>query len=1461
MARTVDTQGFEGLAPGRLGPLVLEAEGNADGLMLPRAFNLGGADYSRSGSDLVIIDPDGDEAIIQGYFLSDPPPPLLTETGATFDGTLISRLAGPRAPGQTAQAGPAAETQPIGRIDAVEGTVTITRADGTQVTAGIGDPVFQGDVIETSADGVIGIVFVDDTTFSLGAEGRMVLDELVYDPETQSGTSTFSLVQGVFSFVSGKISKTGVDAMEIRTPVATIGIRGTAGSIDLPAGEQLTVVLTQEADGSIGEITVFNSAGVQVLNSPFDTTQVTGFNAPPSSTFTMSVGEFNQRFAQSINALPQNNQFNQNQQDNEQNQNDEAGPPAPGEEQNAEDNPEGGEDGEAPLEEGELPPEEGELLDEEAGPPLDGEELPDEGEAGAPGDGEETAGEELAGPPAPGEGEVAGPGIPSGGPQGDQSSFGPDVAGSEDDPFDAGDVFEVSNSGVTGPTGTTGGFGGINLGGGFGAGGDGFGNSGSQPGNDDDNDDIIIPVTTPGSPGSVNSIVGTSGPDLLNGTAGSDVITGGDGDDTVFAGAGNDTIIGGTGNGYDTYDGGDGEDWLYYPSASSGITVDLGNGSASGAEIDTDTLYNVEHVLGGSGDDTLWGSSADNSLLGGAGNDTLDGGSGNDTLIGGAGFDIAYYSSVSGPITVDLASGTATGAVGNDTLSGIEAVLGGSYNDTLSGDANANSLNGGSGDDVLDGRAGNDTLTGGGGNDTIYASSGHDVVYGGSGTQDRIDFSNATSGVTVNLGDTSAQNPGGGIDEITLAGGDIEGLVGSDFDDSLAGNTQGSGNDNYVDGGAGNDTISGGNGTNTLLGGAGDDIISGGSVSDTLDGGSGNDSLFGGNGDDSYIYSGGNDTITETGGNDTLSLGASDTVSDAYTDGTDIWLVLSSGNTIRLKEFYFNGGSLETLSYTTLSKIYTIVTGETGSGGNDLIAGSATGETLTGNGGDDLVFAHDGNDTVIAGSGNDTYWGGNGNDTVDYSYVSSGVTANLATGVITGLGSDMVSGIENISGSQGNDILTGDSGDNLLDGNGGSDTLVGGGGNDTLNGGGGVDLADYSAATAGVTVDLTSGQATGGAGNDSLLNIENVLGSDFDDTLTGNSSNHLLGGAGDDLMTANGSGSDTFEGGAGNDTLQTGFSSDTLIGGAGDDLLQGGSSNDSYLYNLGDGNDTIDDSSGSDDTLILDATTSFDSAARVGDNLVLTVNGGATIVIKDHYNGQPLESLDVGALSTVYNILTGLTGSPSNELIVSGTSDDVMSGGSGNDYMFGGAGNDQVNGNNGNDRIYGGAGDDTVSGGSGNDTVYGDSGDDYVAGGAGNDTLFGGSGNDTVAGGSGGDIIYLGAGNDTLYYDDVSHVGDTIMDFDPANDIISFNNADFGGLLGGILGLGNFVTTSTLPVGGDGTSLTPTFIFFDNPTGNDALYYDEDGSLGGFTVTKVADFNGGLSGFDNTNIALTSGQA
>ena len=85
--------------------------------------------------------------------------------------------------------------------------------DGTKVKAGDGDPIFQGDVIETTGDGAIGLTFADDTTFSLAEGGQMTIDEMVYDPTSQTGKATFDISQGVFTFVSGHISKTAVDAM------------------------------------------------------------------------------------------------------------------------------------------------------------------------------------------------------------------------------------------------------------------------------------------------------------------------------------------------------------------------------------------------------------------------------------------------------------------------------------------------------------------------------------------------------------------------------------------------------------------------------------------------------------------------------------------------------------------------------------------------------------------------------------------------------------------------------------------------------------------------------------------------------------------------------------------------------------------------------------------------------------------------------------------------------------------------------------------------------------------------------------------------------------------------------------------------------------------------------------------------------------------------------------------------
>ena len=95
------------------------------------------------------------------------------------------------------------QVQPIGTIETLEGGVEVTRADGTIVVLQIGDAVYQGDVIETADGAAVGIVFADESTFALGEEGRMVLDEMIYDPGEQEGQAAISLLQGAFTFVSG----------------------------------------------------------------------------------------------------------------------------------------------------------------------------------------------------------------------------------------------------------------------------------------------------------------------------------------------------------------------------------------------------------------------------------------------------------------------------------------------------------------------------------------------------------------------------------------------------------------------------------------------------------------------------------------------------------------------------------------------------------------------------------------------------------------------------------------------------------------------------------------------------------------------------------------------------------------------------------------------------------------------------------------------------------------------------------------------------------------------------------------------------------------------------------------------------------------------------------------------------------------------------------------------------------
>ena len=210
-------------------------------------------------------------------------------------------------------------------------------------------------------------------------------------------------------------------------------------------------------------------------------------------------------------------------------------------------------------------------------------------------------------------------------------------------------------------------------------------------------------------------------------------------------------------------------------------------------------------------------------------------------------------------------------------------------------------------------------------------------------------------------------------------------------------------------------------------------------------------------------------------------------------------------------------------------------------------AAAGTVQTLSGGSADDEIVAGAGNDWIAPGLGNDNVtcgaddggWGLGNQDTLDYSNTATAIVGNLAITTVTqGTELDTVIGCENIVGTAQGDTLTGDGLNN---------TFQPGDGNDTIDGGaGGADRVDYTDASAGVTVDLTAGTATGGSGSDTLTQIEDVDGSDFADDITGNDSavgNFLFGNGGNDRLNggdpdnAGGGGADRFDGGSGIDTV------------------------------------------------------------------------------------------------------------------------------------------------------------------------------------------------------------------------------------------------------------------------------------------------------------------------------------
>jgi FecR protein len=252
------------------------------GVVVPDAHLLFSGDFKRAGLDLVLSHDDR-HFVVRDYFKGESRATLLSPDGASLSGHTVNALAGyvdvAQAGGNTSAAAI------IGTVVKLTGNATAIR-NGVVVTLNIGDKVYKGDVVQSGSDSALGVSFIDGTAFSLGSNARMVLNDMVYDPNGSSNSSLISLVQGTISFVAGETAKHG--NMKVDTPVATMGIRGTAVVVEMtadngpvkfsvvvePGGRSGSYVLLDKITGS--PITMVNQPGLITFVSP------TGINQPLS---------------------------------------------------------------------------------------------------------------------------------------------------------------------------------------------------------------------------------------------------------------------------------------------------------------------------------------------------------------------------------------------------------------------------------------------------------------------------------------------------------------------------------------------------------------------------------------------------------------------------------------------------------------------------------------------------------------------------------------------------------------------------------------------------------------------------------------------------------------------------------------------------------------------------------------------------------------------------------------------------------------------------------------------------------------------------------------------------------------------------------------------------------------------------------------------------------------------------
>ncbi len=882
------------------------------------------------------------------------------------------------------------------------------------------------------------------------------------------------------------------------------------------------------------------------------------------------------------------------------------------------------------------------------------------------------------------------------------------------------------------------------------------------------------------------------------------------------------------------------------PAGANGpVVVDIASDAGPDGSLavsETDSLENIENVVGSNdadvitgddaanelsgleGDDELSGGRGGDTLLGGEGNDLLRGGGGNDVIDGGEGIDTISFSDIGVDVNVTLnadGSGSAdyivNGNTVTDSFTGIENVEGSDNNDTII--ANGGAPN------AIDGGAGNDFIAGGGGVDDLSGGEGIDTN----------SFINIGAEVVADLASGNASyQPAPGVTVFEQFDG-FENLDGSQNDDQLFGD----GGDNALSGNGGDDLLVGRGGADDLSGGEGNDVLQGGGGNDILDGGEGID----------------------TADFQDIGVGVSASLED---DGTGVASYEVDGNIVQ----------------DSLTSI-------------ENLTGSENDDTLSGNAEDNLL---------AGGAGNDELSGGDGNDVLRGDEVGSGTAVRVSVTNTLGEGGTFLTPVWfGFHNAENFDLFTAGEAaslglerlaeDGVVEGIAAEfNQQVGDNGVDaTIGGGAGVPGPIDPGETASFVLDVDPSQVGQGfftwatmiiPSNDAFLAAPDAADTDaiFDENgnflgplvierfgndvldagtevnneeaaaflnqtaanqgtteggvvgahpgFNGSEGNpdatpqNILGGT-----TAAGTIVDPVEGdftrNGGNeqllrivvDRLANEGGADVLNGGAGNDSLEGGGGRDTFVFEQGTGSDTVLDF----DTFVetgdfidvsdfnfADGDAVIAAAQQDGDNTVIDLGNGDQITLVGVDVGDlNAESFIVGEAPVEIDPVV-IDGGRGDEELNGGAGDDELNGGRGNDIINGGDGNDAIEGGRDDDEIDGGDGDDVINAGRGDDDVFGGAGNDFIDGGRGDDNIEGGAGNDVIEGGRGDDNINGGAGNDLVCAgsgDDIINGGtgndrleggsgedifvfemgtgqDTVLDFDSGRDELDLT--DFG---------------------------------------------------------------------------------